>query len=118
MTDVTRDKVCLIYSLMRDDININVGPVILSSIKKARYHQECRYRFGGLLTRFLWSHEIEEEALDYRPLVDTLPIDVTWTKGLDVARGPVLTLLERHVWDDDITTRTYGLQMLQLRVGG
>lgn len=30
MTDVTRDRVCLIYALMWDDIEINVGVVILS----------------------------------------------------------------------------------------
>lgn len=38
ITDVMHDKVCLIYSLIRDEIDINVGVVIFSVMKKARYH--------------------------------------------------------------------------------
>lgn len=45
------------------------------------------------------------------------PIDVTRTKGLDVARRPILTLPKRHVRDDEVTTHIYGLQMLHQSVG-
>lgn len=61
------------------------------------------------MTKFLRGHKIEEEALDYRSLVDMHPIDVTRTKGLDVARRPILTLPKRHVRDDEVTTHIYGL---------
>lgn len=118
MIDVTRDTIFLIYALMQDDININMSVVILSTMKKARYYHRRRHGFDGLLTKFFRRHEIEEEALDYRPLVDTRLIDMTRTKGLDVTHGPVHTLSECHVWDDKITVCMYGLQILQLRVGG
>lgn len=56
MTDITRYRFCPIYALMRDDIDINVGAVILFMIKKMLYHHGHRYGFNGLLTRFLRSH--------------------------------------------------------------
>lgn len=34
MADVTRDRVCFIYSLMHNDIDINVGAAIFSMMKK------------------------------------------------------------------------------------
>lgn len=39
MTDVTHDRVCLIYTLMQDGIEINVGVVIFSAMNKTRYHK-------------------------------------------------------------------------------
>lgn len=93
--DITRDRVCLIYALIGDDIDINVGVVILSSLKKERYHQGYKYGFEGLLTRFLQSEGVEEEVLYYRTVVDTCPIDVSMTIGLDMAHRPVLTMPER-----------------------
>lgn len=92
MTDVTRARVFQIYDLMRKGIEINVGSMILSTIKKASYHQGRIYGFGGLLTKFLQSQEVEEEVLDYRPLVNTHPIDVSKTKGLDMTYRMMLTM--------------------------
>lgn len=53
MTNVTRDMICLIYDLMRDNVDVNVESVILSGMKKARLNLEHKYGFGGLVTRFL-----------------------------------------------------------------
>lgn len=62
MTDVRRDRVCLIYTLMCDDIEINVGVVIFFVMKKVCYHEGRQYRFCGLLTRFLRRHNVEEKG--------------------------------------------------------
>lgn len=53
-----------------------------------------------------------DEVLDFRPLVDTLPKDVTRTRGLDVDYRPMLTLPEHYARDDEITGHIYGLQIL------
>lgn len=45
MTEVTRHRVCIIYSLMNDEVNMNVGVVIFTAMKKARSHVMCRYGF-------------------------------------------------------------------------
>lgn len=112
MTDVTHDRVCLIYALISDYIDRNVGVVIFSAMKKASYHQGRRYRFGGLLTRFLRDCGVEEEALDYKPAMDTHHVDMSRTKGLMVTHGPVLTMPEHHARNDKITSQIYGLQLL------
>lgn len=90
--DVKHDRVCLIYSLIRDEIDINAGAVIFFTMKKLHYHQECKYSFGSLLTRILRNYEVEEEELDYRSVVDTRSKEVSSTKELDGAHGPVLTM--------------------------
>lgn len=55
---------------MWDDIEINVGVVILAIIEKVCYHQGRRYRFSGLLTRFFRGQEVVEEAIDNSPAVN------------------------------------------------
>lgn len=62
-------------------------------------------------------HDVEEETLGYRPVVDTCPIDVTKDHVFYVAHGSVLTLPECHTQDDEITVRIYRLQIFQLIVG-
>ncbi|KAK4706776.1 hypothetical protein R3W88_033685 [Solanum pinnatisectum] len=37
-TEVTRDRVCLVYALMKD-LPINVGTVLKSAMRKARVHR-------------------------------------------------------------------------------
>lgn len=44
--------------------------------------------------------------------MNMFPIDVTRTRGLDVAHGSMLTFPYRHAQDDGITTCMYRLQML------
>lgn len=58
---------------------IIMGAVIILSMKKACFYQGHRYGFGRLLTQFLRGHEIEVEALDYIPVLDTRLVDVTRT---------------------------------------
>ncbi|MCD7456657.1 hypothetical protein HAX54_032603 [Datura stramonium] len=77
--------------------------------------QNCR--FGGLLTRFLPGHDIEEEA-DYRPFYDPTGIDVNKTKELEGINGPVLSVNERNALIDNMLSHLYGMQMLHLRMNG
>ncbi|MCD9638487.1 hypothetical protein HAX54_022487 [Datura stramonium] len=48
----------------------------------------------------IWSQDLEEEALDHRPRVEWLTMDVKKTKVLDTTYGPIFTLAERHAQDD------------------
>lgn len=50
------------------DIPINVGTVIRTSMCKARIHKKVRFIFGGLLTKFLKTNDIEEEPVDHKSL--------------------------------------------------
>lgn len=38
MTDVMHDRACLIYDLMLDDVDMNLGVVIFLAMKKLLYH--------------------------------------------------------------------------------
>lgn len=116
MKDVTHDRSAWLI-LYAGDIDINVGVVILSKIKKVHYHHGRKYGFGGLLTRFLRGQEIEEEALYYRPVVNMRPIDMTRTKELNMAHGSVLTMpsiririmrLPPYVWATDALAESRG----------
>lgn len=71
MNKVTCDRICLIYSLICDDIDLNIGVVIFWAMRKARLYIGCSYGFGGLLTQFIKVHGVEEEHLDYRSEVNT-----------------------------------------------
>lgn len=61
---------------MHNDIEINIGQVILSAMKKARYQQGHNYGFEGMLTRFLRRHRVDEVELDYKLDVFTRSIDI------------------------------------------
>ncbi|XP_016577508.2 uncharacterized protein LOC107875339 isoform X2 [Capsicum annuum] len=117
MTAVTRDRVCIIYALMREDIELNVGAIIFSAMRKARLLGGRRYGFGGLLTRFLRQQGVPEEDVDYKPPVNLRPLDFSRTKG-PASYGVTLTMPERQARNDEITARMYGLTMLQLKIGG
>lgn len=45
MYEVTCDRVCLIYSLIRDDVDLNVGTVIFAAMKR---HDTIRGTGKGL----------------------------------------------------------------------
>lgn len=96
IVDVMCKRVCLINSLICDDIEVNIGAVIFLMMRKMCFYQGHRYGFGGLLTRFLMDHGVKEEVLDYRLVVDTNPIDVSHTKGITVTHGTVLTMPKRQ----------------------
>lgn len=71
MKEVTHDWLCLIYTLICDDVEINVGQVIFFTMKKVHYIEGCSYGFGGLLTQFFRRHQVGEEELDYIPVADS-----------------------------------------------
>ncbi|XP_016541306.1 uncharacterized protein LOC107842008 [Capsicum annuum] len=81
------------------------------------YYEGRKYGFGGLLTKFFRWHRVEDKELDYKPVVDTLPIDVITTRSTAEAQGPILTMFEHQPWTDEITARMYVLQVLYLRIG-
>lgn len=97
------DKGYLIYGLMCDNTNINIGAVIFSSMKKACY-QGNTHRFGGLLTKFFRNHGFKEEALNYKPILDINFVDVSRTKGITMVYGMILIMLESRTQNDEITT--------------
>lgn len=84
----------------------------LFSYKEGVLLSGVQYGFSGLLTRFLRSNGVEEEELDYRPVVDTHAVDVSRMKGLDGAHRPVLTMPKYQARNDEILSHMYKLQML------
>ncbi|KAH0754601.1 hypothetical protein KY290_024871 [Solanum tuberosum] len=81
-----------------------------------------RFCYGGLITHFLRTQGIEEEACDmmiafHLDLTGKM-VNVTRTKALDASHGHVLSAQERQVCDDSIMARMFGMVELQLRIGG
>ncbi|KAK4724170.1 hypothetical protein R3W88_026949 [Solanum pinnatisectum] len=105
-TKVTRDRVCLVYALMKD-LPINMAQV----------HQGRRYAFGGLITNLCRQAGVPEESVDYMAPLFTTPLHVTKTKGPKNFHGPTLTTTECSRRDDLITTHMFGLEMLFHRNG-
>lgn len=62
MAEITRRMVYLIKALMHYNIEINVGDVIISIIKKVHFCQGHRYGFGDLMTRFLRMHALRRKS--------------------------------------------------------
>jgi hypothetical protein len=116
-TEVTRDRVCLVYAFMKG-IEINVGAVIKSTIRKSRVHRGRGYAFGGLITELCIRAGVPQEQCDYMPPLPSTLYDVTNIKAPDYTHGPVLTTQERAKRDDMITARMFGLEMLRHRTGG
>ncbi|KAH0722863.1 hypothetical protein KY290_005520 [Solanum tuberosum] len=55
-TDITWDRVCLVYPLMTPT-ELTIGAVLKSAMRKARVHKGHMYAFGGLVTRLCRSAE-------------------------------------------------------------
>ncbi|KAH0758158.1 hypothetical protein KY290_021651 [Solanum tuberosum] len=110
-TEVTRDRVCLVYALMKD-VPISIGAVLKSAMRKARVHRGRRYVFGGLITNLCRRAGLPNESVDYMAPLFTTPLDVTKTKGPENMHGPTLTTVERNMRDDLITARMFGLEIL------
>ena len=53
--------------LMCSDVEINMGNVIFSVMKKVRTQVGLSFGFGGLVTRFFRSHRVDKVELDYKP---------------------------------------------------
>ncbi|KAH0761200.1 hypothetical protein KY290_017273 [Solanum tuberosum] len=98
LTDVTRDRVVLVYMLMKG-MPINVGAILRQNMMKFRNNLWWRFCYDGLITHFLRAKGIEEETLDmtvaYHPDLTGKIVDVTRTKALDTSHGPVLSAPER-----------------------
>ncbi|KAH0686462.1 hypothetical protein KY284_017015 [Solanum tuberosum] len=103
-TDITCDRVCLVYALMTG-MKLNIGAIIKSSMRKARVHKEHRYAFCGLITKMCCVAGVPEENLDYMAPLYPASVDITRTKGPDTNFGPILTTAERHRRDELIMFR-------------
>ncbi|KAH0689755.1 hypothetical protein KY289_017113 [Solanum tuberosum] len=121
LNEVTRDRVLLVYMLMKG-MPINVGAILRQSMMKFRNNMKWRFCYGGLITRFLSSEGIEEEMVDmsvaYHPDLTGKLVDVTRMKALDTSHRPVLSAQERQSRDDSVMEMMFGMAELQLRIGG
>uniref|UniRef100_M1DRI3 Putative plant transposon protein domain-containing protein n=1 Tax=Solanum tuberosum TaxID=4113 RepID=M1DRI3_SOLTU len=121
LTEVTRDRVVLVYMLMKR-MPINVEAILRQYMMEFRNNLRWRFCYGGFITRFLRNQGIEEEACDWTIIVHLeltgKVVDVTHTKALDASHGHVLSAKERQTRDDSIMARMFGMAELQLRIGG
>ncbi|KAH0709064.1 hypothetical protein KY284_010491 [Solanum tuberosum] len=120
-TDVTRERVVLIYRLMKG-LSVNVEAILKQNMLKFRTNKRWRFCYGSIITRYLQALLIEEEVHDVCPprpphLVCHL-VDVTRTKVHDPSQGPVLTAIDRQARDNSWMGRMFGMAELQLRIGG
>uniref|UniRef100_M1DK78 Putative plant transposon protein domain-containing protein n=1 Tax=Solanum tuberosum TaxID=4113 RepID=M1DK78_SOLTU len=116
-TYITRDRVCLVYALITG-MELNIGAIIKSSMRKSRVHKEHMYAFGGLITKMCFVAGVPEENVDYMAPLYPAPVEISHTKGPDTDFGPTLTTAERHKRDELIMARMYGLEMLWHKTGG
>ena len=49
-SDITRDRVCLVYALMTS-MKLNIWAILKFSMRKARVHTGYMYTFCGLITK-------------------------------------------------------------------
>ncbi|KAG5611464.1 hypothetical protein H5410_022745 [Solanum commersonii] len=54
-TEVTRDRICLVYALMKD-VPISIGAVLKSAMRKARVHRGRRYHKDKGAGEYAWTH--------------------------------------------------------------
>ena len=89
---------------------------------KFRNNMRLRFYYGGLITHLLSAQGIEEEACDltisfHSDLTGKL-FDMVRTKGFDTSHGSILFALESPAFDDNIMARMFGMDELQLQIGG
>uniref|UniRef100_M1DXG9 Putative plant transposon protein domain-containing protein n=1 Tax=Solanum tuberosum TaxID=4113 RepID=M1DXG9_SOLTU len=116
-TDISRDRVCLVYALMTG-MELNIGAIIKSSMRMARVHKGHMHAFGGLITKMCHVAGVPKENLDYMAPLYPAPVDITRSKDPDTDFGPTLTTAERQWRDELIMARIYGLGMLRHKTGG
>lgn len=75
-TDITPDRVCLVYALMTET-KLNIGAIIKSTTRKARLHKGHKYAFGGIITKLCHRIDVPEEPLDYMDPLYPAAVDVT-----------------------------------------
>ncbi|KAG5595308.1 hypothetical protein H5410_036540 [Solanum commersonii] len=93
-SDVTRDRVVLVYMLMKG-MPINVGAVLRQYMMKFRNNMRWRFCYGELIIQFLWDEGIEDEELNMNIARSPYPIcnmvDFTRTKAFDTSYSHVLS---------------------------
>lgn len=75
-SEVTRDRVCLVYALM-SGMELNVGSVVKSAMRKARTHKGRRYAFGGIITKLCLCAGVPTDDFNYCPHIEASPYIVT-----------------------------------------
>ncbi|KAG5571633.1 hypothetical protein H5410_061399 [Solanum commersonii] len=98
-----RDRVCLVYALMAG-MELNIGAIIKSFMRKARVHKGHMYAFGGLITKMCRAVGVPEENVDYMTPLYPAPVDITAPRGL------TLSLARHSPW-------MYGLELLRHQNG-
>ncbi|KAH0669773.1 hypothetical protein KY285_023928 [Solanum tuberosum] len=120
LIEVTRDRVVLVYMLMKG-IPINIGAILRQNMMKFRNNLRWRFCYGGLITRFLRDEGIEQETMDmtvaYHPDLTGKLVDVIRSKVLDTSHRHVLSAQERQSRDDSVMARMFGMAELQQRIG-
>ncbi|KAG5581406.1 hypothetical protein H5410_052033 [Solanum commersonii] len=105
LTEVTRDKVVLVYMLMKGML-INVVATLRQNMMKFRNNLRWRFCYGGLITHFMRAEGIEEDTVGmivvYHPDLMGKLVDVTHTKALDTSHGHVLSAQEKQARDDSV----------------
>ncbi|KAG5576182.1 hypothetical protein H5410_056316 [Solanum commersonii] len=103
LIDVMRDKVVLVYMLMKG-IPINVWAILRQNIMKFRNNLRWQFCYGGLITHFLRADGFKKEAVyltvAFHPGLMGKIVYVTQTKALDTSHGPVMLAQERKAQDD------------------
>uniref|UniRef100_M1DN14 Putative plant transposon protein domain-containing protein n=1 Tax=Solanum tuberosum TaxID=4113 RepID=M1DN14_SOLTU len=121
LTKVTRDRVVLIYMLMKG-MPINVRAILRHNMMKFKNNLRWQFCYEGFITRFLRARGIEKKVVDlnivFHPKLTGKLVDVTRTKALDTSHGPVLSAQERQAHDDSVMERMFGMAELQLRIRG
>lgn len=110
-TNVTRDRVCVVYALM-SGTNINFGVVLKSSMQKVQVHRGHRYSFRDLITTFCRYTGVLEKPLDNRPDICAMPYSVTNIKESNISFSSTMTSQERAHRDDLIMGQMYRLEIL------
>ncbi|MCD7446268.1 hypothetical protein HAX54_050989 [Datura stramonium] len=92
--------------------------IIKNLLRRARVKKGQNIGFGGLLTRFLRGHQIEEEEVDYIPVYDPRGVGLTKTKKPEGVHGLVLSINEHNAQTGNMLSHMYHMEMLQLRMNG
>lgn len=116
-TKISRDRVCLVYSLMTN-VPINFGAIIRSTMRKARLHSRSYFTFGNLLTAMLRKEDIEEEPADHKLPHTPKKVDLTKVKDAETTHGVNLTTAERHARDESFFRHLYGMTRFTMMSGG
>jgi len=66
MTDVTRERVVLVYRLMKG-LLVNVAAILKQNMLKFRTNKRWRFCYGSIITRYLWALLIMEKVHDVCP---------------------------------------------------